>query len=93
MALINSRDAQPPECASASVVVLHPRHLQGRHGCRSGGDSLLDGPRQMRMDVDDTMRIDDAVLAREVGDFVHDRYGPWRAPSCSRVGRRSSKSR
>jgi len=34
--------------------------------------------RQMRMDVDAT-RIDDPVLAQEVGDFVHDCYGPSRA--------------
>jgi len=34
--------------------------------------------RQMRMDVDST-RIDDPVLAQEVGDFVHDCYGPSRA--------------
>ena len=34
--------------------------------------------RQMRMDVD-AMRIDDPVLAQEVGDFVHDCYGPSRA--------------
>lgn len=33
---------------------------------------------QMRMDVD-AMRIDDPVLAQEVGDFVHDCYGPSRA--------------
>ena len=32
----------------------------------------------MRMDVDAT-RIDDPVLAQEVGDFVHDCYGPSRA--------------
>lgn len=34
--------------------------------------------RQMRMDVD-AARIDDPVLAQEVGDFVHDCYGPSRA--------------
>jgi len=34
--------------------------------------------RQMRMDVDAT-RINDPVLAQEVGDFVHDCYGPSRA--------------
>ncbi len=34
--------------------------------------------RQLRMDVDAT-RIDDPVLAQEVGDFVHDCYGPSRA--------------
>ncbi|MGR4868190.1 conjugal transfer protein TraG N-terminal domain-containing protein [Variovorax sp. LARHSF232] len=34
--------------------------------------------RQMRIDVDAT-RIDDPVLAQEVGDFVHDCYGPSRA--------------
>lgn len=34
--------------------------------------------RQMRMDVNAT-RIDDPVLAQEVGDFVHDCYGPSRA--------------
>jgi hypothetical protein len=47
--------------------------------------------RQMRMDVDAT-RIDDPVLAQEVGDFVHDCYGP-RAPSCSCLGPRSPTSR
>jgi hypothetical protein len=34
--------------------------------------------RQMRMDVDAT-RIDNPVLAQEVGDFVRDCYGPSRA--------------
>lgn len=34
--------------------------------------------RQMRMDVDAT-RINDPVLAQEVGDFVHDCYAPSRA--------------
>ncbi|WP_349608055.1 conjugal transfer protein TraG N-terminal domain-containing protein [Cupriavidus sp. DF5525] len=34
--------------------------------------------RQMRMDVDGT-RIDNPVLAQEVGDFVRDCYGPSRA--------------
>jgi TraG-like protein, N-terminal region len=34
--------------------------------------------RQIRMDIDAT-RIDDPVLAQEVGDFTHDCYGPSRA--------------
>jgi len=52
--------------------------------------------RQMRMDVDAT-RIDDPVLAQEVGDFVHDCYGTTatarRAPSCSCLGPRSPTTR
>ena len=67
------------------------------HAISKGGDGRRWRPscgtdlRQMRMDVDAT-RIDDPVLAQEVGDFVHDCYGP-RAPSCSCLGPRSPTSR